>query len=83
MTMKSHARQPLVIYPNAGEDYDPVSKVWVPGTATNDDQMCQLAEEWIRLLGRSNNRLLLGGCCRTSPATISRLRKALQNLIVC
>ena len=65
--------QPFIVYPNAGEDYDPIAKEWVPGTATNDEEMSKFAEEWVGIAREHGQKLWIGGCCRTSPHTITCL----------
>ncbi|MGC6488245.1 MAG: homocysteine S-methyltransferase [Planctomycetota bacterium] len=56
---------PVIAYPNGGGDYDAVAKRWVggdpePGAVEFDD--------WLRRGARG-----IGGCCRTTPASIARL----------
>ena len=62
--------KPLVTYPNSGETYDAARKVWLPAAAEAD--LAAAAPEW-RALGAA----VLGGCCRTGPDTIRRMRRAL------
>jgi len=62
--------KPLAAYPNSGEVYDARTKRWAPGAAQDD--VVARAPEW-----RSRGAAVLGGCCRTGPATIARLRAAL------
>ena len=64
-------KKPVVIYPNGGEEYDPVTKMWSGKYAAGNFK--GLAEEWIK-----SGADILGGCCRTTPADIkilSELRK--------
>lgn len=64
--------KPIIIYPNSGEAYDPVAKVWLG--QTDAEGFGTSAREW-RKLGAA----LIGGCCRTGPAHIraisDRMRK--------
>ncbi len=62
--------KPLVAYPNSGEAYDPVTKRWNPGAGAQD--LVASAPGW-----RRSGATVLGGCCRTGPDTIERLRAAL------
>jgi homocysteine S-methyltransferase len=62
--------KPLVAYPNSGEVYDVGTKRWGPGTAEED--VVTGAPGW-----RRRGASVLGGCCRTGPQTIARLRAAL------
>ena len=67
-----HARSvtPIIVYPNSGETYDASDNSW-HGDA-ECDAFVQLAQQW-HAAGAS----LIGGCCRTTPATIRALRDTL------
>jgi homocysteine S-methyltransferase len=56
----------VVVYPNSGEVYNPVDNQWY-GTATCDDYVTA-AKTWV-----SAGATIIGGCCRTTPATIAAL----------
>lgn len=60
----------LAAYPNSGERYDAVTKTWEPGEPTEDPAVA--APGWL-----ARGALVLGGCCRTGPDTIRRMRGAL------
>jgi homocysteine S-methyltransferase len=64
------ARVPVVAYPNSGEAYDPTTKAWRSGVGGPDP--AEAAPDW-----RDHGARVLGGCCRTGPHTIARMRKAL------
>ena len=59
----------LLTYPNSGEEWENCTHTWAEGTRTSDDKFAQMCEEWI-----TGGVQLLGGCCRTSPATIGLVR---------
>jgi homocysteine S-methyltransferase len=63
------ASVPVMAYPNAGEAYDPATKAWV-GPVGSDP--ADAASRW-----RRRGASVLGGCCRTGPDTIARMRRAL------
>ena len=79
----------IVLYPNSGEEWDATTAHWKDGTG------CTVAEELaLRLITataliedtwnemRPNEpppRIVLGGCCRTRPATIACLRKLVDD----
>jgi homocysteine S-methyltransferase len=65
--IRGATEKPLVVYPNSGESWDAVAKAWIdePSATRLEDQ----AAEWHALGAR-----LIGGCCRTTPETISRIR---------
>ena len=63
--------KPLVAYPNAGDLYDPATKTWhSTGEGTG---IPALAPSWIDVGAR-----LVGGCCRTRPAQIRQLARAVR-----
>lgn len=64
------ATKPVLVYPNAGEKYDPVRKEWIDKPA-NIDWSIKPAE-WVRL-GATG----VGGCCRIGPERIRELRRLL------
>ena len=79
---------PLVVYPNSGEVYDGINKIWLaPAKDENGDgtsngnfdensppvtTLATGAKKW-SLLGAK----LIGGCCRTRPNDITDLRRAI------
>lgn len=68
--MRGVTALPLVVYPNAGERWDPAARRWAgPGRAFTP---ATDAPRW-----RAAGAMLIGGCCRTTPATIAALRQAL------
>ena len=56
---------PVIAYPNGGGDYDAVAKRWVGGDA---EPGAVEFDDWLRRGARG-----IGGCCRTTPESISRL----------
>ena len=63
---------PIVVYPNSGEGWDAESKSWTgPADAV---AFAAAGRGW-----RDAGAQLLGGCCRTRPEDIRRLREALQS----
>ncbi len=62
--------KPIVVYPNSGERWDPEGKRWLGADGETDPQ--GLFREWVEAGAR-----LLGGCCRTGPEYIERLRATL------
>ena len=68
--MRSHTGKPLLAYPNSGEHYDQDAKRWL-GHA-DSASFAQQAHDWYAAGAR-----LIGGCCRTTPPDIRRLREGL------
>ena len=64
-------QKPIVVYPNAGEQWDAGSREW-RGTA-DGSHLSDLAPAWIEAGAR-----LIGGCCRTGPGDISALARAIS-----
>ena len=60
----------LAAYPNSGERYDPSAKGWASGG--DEDDLVAWAPRWL-----TQGAVVLGGCCRTGPDTIARMRRAL------
>ena len=57
--MKSETSKPIIVYPNSGEEYDPISKTWKPVSSTETKYSVN-AEHWYEAGAR-----LIGGCCKT------------------
>ena len=70
--LRSVTEKPVVVYPNSGETYDAQRKCWT-GIADPGD-FADAGLGWFDAGAR-----LLGGCCRTRPETIRRLRQTLTN----
>jgi homocysteine S-methyltransferase len=66
----SVTEKPILVYPNSGETYDAERKCWT-GIADPGD-FAAAGLDWFDAGAR-----LIGGCCRTRPETIRRLRQAL------
>ncbi|SCW03293.1 LAFE_0G07250g1_1 [Lachancea fermentati] len=65
---------PLIVYPNSGEIYDTVKKVWLKNssqTSTWDDV--------VRVYAKNGARII-GGCCRTSPDDIKQIAQAVAKI---
>ena len=65
--------KPIIVYPNSGEQYDPVAKRWL-GTA-DPAEFGTYSREW-RKLGAT----LIGGCCRTTPAHIRQISERMRRV---
>ncbi|OMO51671.1 Homocysteine S-methyltransferase [Corchorus capsularis] len=63
----------IVVYPNSGEIWDGRAKKWLPSKCFGDDKFETVATRW-----RDSGAKLIGGCCRTTPATIRTISKALK-----
>lgn len=58
--------KPVIVYPNSGETYDPVTKRWLGESVPSE--FGTYSREW-RKLGAG----LIGGCCRTTPDHIRQI----------
>lgn len=74
ITFRAHTNLPLLVYPNSGERYDPVAKVWVDSPPTNRPYH-EYIDEWIECGAK-----MIGGCCRTNPEIISNVAKKLDSI---
>jgi homocysteine S-methyltransferase len=57
----------IIVYPNKGETYNAVAKIWEPNAGCNPN-FIENAKTWINAGAKA-----LGGCCRTNPADIHQL----------
>jgi homocysteine S-methyltransferase len=62
--------KPIFVYPNKGENWDPVNKCWLPGPSKSD--FADDALSWVMAGAKG-----IGGCCRTSPDDIRNLKNAI------
>jgi homocysteine S-methyltransferase len=60
--------KPIFVYPNKGDRWDPDNKCWIPRDGHID--FIESANSWIQA-GATG----IGGCCRTSPEDIQKLKK--------
>jgi homocysteine S-methyltransferase len=60
-------QKPIVVYPNSGEQYDPVAKRWLG--LSIPAEFGTYSREW-----RKVGAALIGGCCRTGPEHIRQIR---------
>lgn len=65
---------PLVAYPNSGEQWDASARQWCRPTMPAD--LAAEARQW-----HARGARLIGGCCRTRPADIAAMRRALETLV--
>jgi homocysteine S-methyltransferase len=61
----------IIAYPNSGETYDPQGRCWMGNAHTADFGKMALA--W-----RDAGATIIGGCCRTGPAHIAKLKEVLR-----
>jgi homocysteine S-methyltransferase len=64
------AQGATVVYPNSGETWDARRQIW---TGESSGGIEELAPEWRGLGAR-----VIGGCCRTTPASVAAIREVLQ-----
>lgn len=68
--LQGRVAKPLVVYPNSGESYDAARREW--SSVSGPVDLAVAARGWI-----DQGAGLVGGCCRTGPADVRRLREAL------
>ncbi|KAL2935849.1 Homocysteine S-methyltransferase 2 [Bienertia sinuspersici] len=73
LSIKKVTTKPIIVYPNSGETYDPVIKEWVQNTGVPDEDFVSYVKHWWKA-GAS----IFGGCCRTTPKTISGIYNTLS-----
>ncbi len=69
---KANTSKPVLVYPNAGEDFDALSKTWT-GPAEHN-HYGDLSLQW-----RSAGAEIVGGCCRTTPQDIAQIKRAVNS----
>ena len=86
---KHKYRRVIVVYPNSGEQWDAQHASWKERTGCTNEEFADRIVEAIRLvrsewkdLGNDSlaPKMIVGGCCRTSPSTIRHIRKRLDTL---
>ncbi|XP_015699220.1 homocysteine S-methyltransferase 4-like [Oryza brachyantha] len=76
LSIRKVTSKPVVVYPNSGETYVPETKEWVEsdgGGASETTDFVSCVGRW-----RRAGAALVGGCCRTSPATVRAISRALR-----
>jgi homocysteine S-methyltransferase len=68
---REHTTLPLLVYPNSGERWNASRRAWEAGTTPLD--WGEAALRW-----RDAGARLIGGCCRSTPATIQKIATALR-----
>jgi homocysteine S-methyltransferase len=69
--LRAATDRPIVAYPNSGERYDAVAGAWTG--ARDPEDFAEAALRW-----RDAGADIIGGCCRTGPAHIERIRRRLS-----
>lgn len=64
--IKAQTTKPVIVYPNSGESYDPISKTW--GSTSCEGDFGINAQHWYEAGAR-----LIGGCCKTKPSDIKEV----------
>lgn len=72
-TRKGAPAKHVVVYPNSGERYDASNKTWSRPAEAMD--FGSAAVEWF-----NHGANLLGGCCRTGPGDIAKMKNALAGI---
>ncbi|MCO7174985.1 homocysteine S-methyltransferase [Sporolactobacillus kofuensis] len=65
-TIRNATNKPIIVYPNSGEHYNPIKKIWQAPKKL--PSFGSLSKEWFDA-GAS----LIGGCCRTTPEDIRQI----------
>uniref|UniRef100_A0A0D9V6B1 homocysteine S-methyltransferase n=1 Tax=Leersia perrieri TaxID=77586 RepID=A0A0D9V6B1_9ORYZ len=74
LAIRKVTSKPVAVYPNSGETYVAETKEWVVsegGASETDFVSC--VGKW-----RQAGAALVGGCCRTNPATVRAISRALH-----
>ncbi len=80
--LQSKHKRAIIFYPNSGETWDANNESWIEGSGCSNPEL--FANEMmssvhsIQSMFRQQNkspRIIIGGCCRTTPSTMNALRK--------
>ena len=66
----------IIVYPNSGEEWDGLNKLWKPNTTMSDEQYGLLALKWYK-----SGANIIGGCCRTTPHTIKCIKNTILKFV--
>jgi S-methylmethionine-dependent homocysteine/selenocysteine methylase len=62
----------MIVYPNSGEQWNAAAREW-EGKRSEGGQLAEKTRQWA-----DAGAVLIGGCCRTTPADITVMRDVLQ-----
>lgn len=69
--IREQTDKPIIVYPNSGAVYDPVSKVWEQPDNGKKDSFNP--EDWYK-----KGATIIGGCCGVVPADIKKIVESLR-----
>lgn len=72
-TVKANTHKAVVVYPNSGESYNPVTKKW--DASPDELNFATETKTWL-----ANGADIIGGCCRTSPKDIAQIAKVVTEV---
>lgn len=64
--IKEATTKPIIVYPNSGDSYDPLTKSWLHNN--KDSDFSTMSKTWYQAGAR-----IIGGCCRTTPDDIKSI----------
>jgi homocysteine S-methyltransferase len=79
----------IPVYPNSGEAWDAANEQWKDGTGADDTQFTDRIMDVVEMIQDAGDemdgsgvaqKIVVGGCCRTSEKTIAALRKRINEL---
>ncbi len=62
--IRTATRKDIIVYPNSGEQYDPLTKTW----SGSSEEFLSSVMKW-----HAAGATIIGGCCRTTPADIRKI----------
>ncbi len=65
--IKGKTDKPVIVYPNGGQQYNPVKRTWLEPAPASPDYG-EKARSWYNRGAR-----IIGGCCKTTPEDIRRI----------
>ncbi|KAK3162091.1 hypothetical protein QOZ80_1BG0085260 [Eleusine coracana subsp. coracana] len=73
LSIKKVTDKPVIVYPNSGETYNAETKEWEDSDDAAGTDFASHVGKW-----RRAGAAIVGGCCRTSPATVRAIARALR-----
>jgi homocysteine S-methyltransferase len=69
--IKKGTTKPIIVYPNSGENYNPLTKTW--NGCSGNWSYANSAKEW-----HKHGASIIGGCCRTTPKDIQDIARLMR-----
>ncbi len=88
--LNSKSDRAIIFYPNSGEEWDAANEKWLEGSGcSNPNEFADCLMDSIQTVksmfddhgSKKECKIIVGGCCRTSPATIKSVRSRVDKYL--